>query len=195
MPYAADTPPATEYRPAAGAVGPPARRSPPAKMRAIAPTGSASRCTSSNVPDDVAHHVVQVRVRRDLHPYSIAVARTSMRSTRRLGDFDWHSTERKAEKSCSPISACAALCMASGVERAMDPRAAQPLQMRSARCDSECSSDRCGAGRCAGHESPSVTSAAHCSAMVGGSLVLAPSTHARGVRTASVSKWMTWPVA
>src|SRR5450631_122065 len=39
------------------------------------------------------------------------------------------------------------------------------------------------------------TSAAHCKAIVGGSRVFAPSTHARGVRTAVVSKCTTCPAA
>ena len=38
---------------------------------------------------------------------------TLMRSTRRILDYDWHSTERNAEKSCSPRSTCAAVRMAS----------------------------------------------------------------------------------
>ena len=42
---------------------------------------------------------------------------------------------------------------------------------------------------------PDSTSPAHCSEIAGGSLVFAPRTQARGVRTAFVSKWMTWPIA
>ena len=52
---------------------------------------------------DVAHHVVQEGVGRDLDLDAIAVAaRRRQPITRRTGVGDWHSAARNAEKSCSP---------------------------------------------------------------------------------------------
>ena len=60
-------------------------------------------------PGDVAHHVVQEGVGRDLDREPVALQRVTVsRSMRRIGDFAWHPAARKALKSCSPSSAAAA---------------------------------------------------------------------------------------
>jgi len=42
---------------------------------------------------DVAHHVMQEGVGRDLNDDPLARRSTVSRSTRRIGEFDWHSEE------------------------------------------------------------------------------------------------------
>ena len=118
-----------------------------------------------------------------------------MRSTRRTGVFDWHSTERNAEKSCSPISTCAAGCMAVDVERPVNPGGARGAAAPIARCDSRCSSDRCGGRPCGARESP-----ASPRRPTAGRWPAAAGCWRRAPRRAAcarrcVSKWMTCPMA
>ncbi len=101
-------------------------------------------------------------------------------STRLTVVFDWHSTERKAREIVLADQRLRRGVHGRCVERTMDPGRPRALQTPSARCDSICSNGRCGESPCAARESPSVTSPAHCRAIAGASLVLAPSTQARG---------------
>ena len=58
---------------------------------------------------------------------------TSSRSSVRIGDFAWHWESRKVEKSCWPISACAASCIAAASRRRLHPPGAAALERRAAR--------------------------------------------------------------
>ena len=111
----------------------------PARVRSRPPSTSATQPAGrfadahgpQQRPGDVAHHVMQECIGGDLDLDVIAVAANGdADSTRRTGVGDWHSAERNAEKSCSPISALRGLVHGVDVERPVDPAGARALERR-----------------------------------------------------------------
>ena len=83
--------------------------------------------------DDVAHHVVQEGVGLHLDATSSPSRATVIACRSRRACGAWQCTVRKAEKSCSPSSACAARCMASASSGQALPAQELPFQRRAHR--------------------------------------------------------------
>ena len=152
-------------------------------LRAIAARRIGLRLHVEQGADDVAHHVVQIGIGHDFQPHD-SRPRAHCDAIRRAAPASSIGT-RPSEMPRNRVRRSAP-----GRRRAWPPHPAgdgsRPHACAagpSARCDSRCSSGRCAGWPGGGHESPAATSPAHCRAMLGGSLVLAPSTQARGVRS------------